>query len=262
MIFKISLLLLPICCFSQIGINTVTPMHTLSVGTSTDPNAVVFTKDGQLGINNNQPNAKLDIVGKLQIQDGTQGDKKTLVSDAHGNVSWGGQMATTSDLKIAVGTFSTGIDFKSNDASKVAKYTGATITLGPGDWLVKYSLIAKTNSVVKMSEWVNFPITLTKVAGVRNADYNTNSNLDHLVANKRNYINFQGSSSGTGANQKLVKSTGDFIVSNPTSAPVTYYLVAEPIFRYSRIDMNPTFVEFASSSEKQNTLLAFPISLN
>ena len=43
---------------------------------------------GNLGIGTSTPSATLDVVGNLQLLDGTQGSGKVLTSDASGNASW------------------------------------------------------------------------------------------------------------------------------------------------------------------------------
>jgi hypothetical protein len=50
---------------------------------------VVITRDsGKLGIGTLSPAAKLDVIGKVKITDGTEGTGKVLVSDANGQASW------------------------------------------------------------------------------------------------------------------------------------------------------------------------------
>lgn len=56
----------------------------------TDDGAVVRlkTETDNVGIGTNIPTAKLDIIGKIKISDGTEGTGKVLTSDSTGLASW------------------------------------------------------------------------------------------------------------------------------------------------------------------------------
>jgi hypothetical protein len=51
-------------------------------------NSVILGNNADVGIGTSMPSAKLDVVGTVQIEDGTQGTGKVLTSDANGNASW------------------------------------------------------------------------------------------------------------------------------------------------------------------------------
>lgn len=48
----------------------------------------IFYTSGNVGINNNNPTAELDVQGNFRLADGTEGAGKVLVADANGNSSW------------------------------------------------------------------------------------------------------------------------------------------------------------------------------
>jgi len=58
-------------------------------------NNLGFTGTGNVGIGIANPNAKLDVIGKVKITDGTQADGKVLTSDANGLASWSATPATS-----------------------------------------------------------------------------------------------------------------------------------------------------------------------
>ncbi len=70
----------------------------LQIGTSNDPDDMIsFFQagdermsifNGNIGIGNTQPAAKLDVSGNVRIADGSQGPNKVLTSDADGYASW------------------------------------------------------------------------------------------------------------------------------------------------------------------------------
>ena len=84
--------------FSQIGINTDTPMALLHIDGGGDDalvptfvqiaNDVVFTSAGYLGVGTITPAAEVEVVGAVAIKDGLQMDEKVLTSDANGVASW------------------------------------------------------------------------------------------------------------------------------------------------------------------------------
>ena len=76
--------------------NVITPTHTTRfVGGSK------YTFDGNVGIGNTAPSAKLDVTGTIKIADGTQGAGKVLTSDASGLASW--QSVSVSPCSYAIG---------------------------------------------------------------------------------------------------------------------------------------------------------------
>lgn len=256
------LLILSAYCQAQVGINTKNPLHPLSVGSNTNENAVVVTADGQVGIGNSQPEALLDIKGKLKLTDGTQGTNKILTSDANGFATWGAVMSPSTDLKISVGVFGAGFNFTPANAT-TGLYTGATITLGPGKWLIRYALNLTPNSTISLDSWVTFPVTLTTVPGTVNTAFQSANITPDFRVNKRNFATYQGPSVGVSTNQKVLKSMGEFLLNNSSGAPITYYLVVEKPNRMSTsTPQSITLQNFASSIIRDNYLIGIPVNFN
>lgn len=91
-----------------------------------------------MGIGTVSPTKKLEIVSSispaLRLDDGSQQPGYYLISDANGNGSW---KSLTSAI---LGTFpSTGY----NGAVSSTGYTGVSITLPPGKWLVLTNVLLK-----------------------------------------------------------------------------------------------------------------------
>ena len=94
----------------------------------TDSNNL-FNNGGSIGIGTSSPGAKLDVVGNVRIADGTQGDRKVLMSDGNGNASWI-KMATGYVLigDVASG-ISTAVGGDMSFASKSNSGSSSTITV-------------------------------------------------------------------------------------------------------------------------------------
>jgi hypothetical protein len=81
----------------NVGISVPSPLSKLSVlgnmaigsaytGTVAPASGAII--QGNVGIGTSAPATKLDVIGKVRIADGTQADKRILVSDANGVASW------------------------------------------------------------------------------------------------------------------------------------------------------------------------------
>lgn len=77
---------------------------------------------------------KNTVAGALKITDGTQGAEKILTSDANGIATWQVPVAV-----LGFGTMGAGVDLPSNVI--LPKYTGTSIVLPPGKWLVVTNMI-------------------------------------------------------------------------------------------------------------------------
>lgn len=129
--------------YSQVGINTDNPLKIFHVdggsdGSSTPAqiaNDVVVDTNGNLGIGTINPLAKLDIQGKMRLQDGNEQNGKVLVSDAAGNASWSKRPIL--DVVEVPNVASTLLLL--TIVPSVPVYTGVSITLTPGKWQVVFT---------------------------------------------------------------------------------------------------------------------------
>lgn len=146
-----SILFTSISSYGQVGIGTSTPKEILHIDPKKDTNLgsssptgytddVYINSVGNVGIGTISPSAKLEInsttAGAIQIIDGTQGNKKVLVSDKDGVGTW-------RDLPVFQymknGTFVANQTINS-DQSGGYKYSQGSITLKPGKWLISVGL--------------------------------------------------------------------------------------------------------------------------
>ena len=129
--------------YSQIGINTENPLKIFHIDGGSDGSAtaaqiandVVIDANGNLGLGTINPLAKLDIQGKMRLQDGNEQIDKVLVSDAAGKAGW--------DIRpklevIEVPNVASTLSSITMVAS-VPIYTGLSITLTPGKWQVVFT---------------------------------------------------------------------------------------------------------------------------
>jgi hypothetical protein len=93
---------------------------------STSGQQFVVSKDSaKVGIGTLIPAAKLDVIGKVKITDGTEGSGKVLVSDANGQASWQ-NASTLQTVSTDSTTASNGLTLSSKDVQLGGTLTKAT----------------------------------------------------------------------------------------------------------------------------------------
>ncbi|AZB23281.1 hypothetical protein [Chryseobacterium bernardetii] len=234
----------------QIGINTSTPSagldivgkgntsatKALEVNNSSAKEMVTVLNNGNVGIGETAPTATLQVTNTtstaLRVVDGTQGTGKVLTSDASGNASW----VNPSLIAISGNLPSSPLSFTSygtGNPPNVSLYSGGTITLPAGKWLVSFGSIASLglNDRINTSD-----AQLWCTAYLSDSSTNSNTTADYISA----YTGQRGSGGtiGRGMNRTMV--TGSIAINNTTGANKTYYLWAnQELERYSG---GPTFI--------------------
>ncbi|MFN8886486.1 MAG: hypothetical protein ACK5WF_03425, partial [Cyclobacteriaceae bacterium] len=91
-------------------VDQTTTSHVFYAGTSPTTSNELFRiqGNGNVGVGNSSPTAKLDIAGNIKIADGTQGANKVLTSDANGLASWQAVAGTGTVTSVSAGTGLTG----------------------------------------------------------------------------------------------------------------------------------------------------------
>lgn len=183
-------------------------------------NDIVVDSKGSVGIGTVSPDRKLDIRsatnGAVRIQDGTQGNGYVLTSDAGGIATW-----KRSSTNVVTGTASGGGYNLPFAATSEYKYTGASIQLPPGQWMVTISQLIYPTGTIAAEDWMFVRSTfseqnLTTVGqvGVQSADVAGPSLMSFKVMGPFN-----------GGNNYDTK-TGSIRINNNSNATKTYrYIV-------------------------------------
>jgi hypothetical protein len=85
-----------------IGINTNQPEGIFHVKTDNGQDVVVKDGTGNLGIHTTTPQAKVDVIGSVQIIDGLQAGGRILTSDDEGNARWANPLGSAGKLEAVL----------------------------------------------------------------------------------------------------------------------------------------------------------------
>ncbi|CAM2885487.1 hypothetical protein DRF59_08065 [Chryseobacterium flavum] len=180
---------------------------------------MTLNKNGRVGIGTTAPTNVLDIRsttnGALRIADGTQGANKILTSDANGVATW--QRAASN---VAVGTLGGGYDVPFSQFSDF-RYTGSSITLPPGRWMVTISLLIFPSGNFTVNDWMFVRSTFSEMnlttigqTGVQSPDVIRPTLMSFQIAGPYN------------GGQKYNVATGTIQINNTSGAAKTYrYIV-------------------------------------
>ena len=85
-----------------VGINTTQPEGVFHVKTDNGKDVVVSHTTGNVGVHTTTPQAKLDVVGSVQITDGQQAEGRILTSDIDGYARWANPIGASGKLEAVL----------------------------------------------------------------------------------------------------------------------------------------------------------------
>lgn len=147
---------------------------------STASNSVMLlTGTGNLGLGTINPGNMLTVNGgKFQYTDGTEGNTNVLTSDASGVASW-----KAPATNLFYGNLGSGVSLSPAAANGPYFYSGSSVTLPPGKWLVDATFILSkgSGSVVYTgnteSWWINSTFSDSNSVFGYTTDFQGTSNL-------------------------------------------------------------------------------------
>ncbi len=219
---------------SKQNLATSTASNQLNIGGAIFGTGLTGTESapaGNIGIGTTTPATRLEVNngttnGAIKIVDGTQGEGKILTSDVNGVGTWQDNRTKT----IIGQNANAGYDLPFEVFSEY-RYTGASITLPPGKWLVMITQLAKIEGTTTANDWLFIRTTfsdenLTTVgqAGVRSADIGTAPVLMSFTVNGQSWFNaYSGSvliNNTSGGNKTYRYIAGDTVTNSPPPAGV------------------------------------------
>lgn len=132
---------------AQVGINTFEPIGVLHIDSKGDTDIsankgdtddVVILSDGRVGIGTTSPQSSLDVQGSLRIADGTQNANLVLTTNDEGYAHWD----NAPNMSVLEGNIDeNGLANIQVGGNEVFRYSGASISLPAGNWMVYYYAI-------------------------------------------------------------------------------------------------------------------------
>lgn len=249
---------------AQVAINTTNPiigaLHidskgnnpTTGLANDTEYNDDIYINNaGDISLGHTKPISKVHLksdnksIGAFQLEDGSQGITKILKSDEFGNATWG----HAGEILTVVGNFGAGINPVISDylIHPSYLYTGTTLTLPPGQWLVTLTL----NLTITGASSTDF----TGRAWIRSTfSENTSGGFSPDIMGAH-LISGLAYSAGYGTLD------GFIILNNRTDQPKTYYYTLSHCGLIN-LPATTTLVNFASSSPIENRMIALKMKNN
>ena len=213
---------------------------------------------GNIGIGTTAPSARLEvnngtINGAIKIVDGTQDDGKVLTSDADGLATW--QTPKALAVKGEIGGYN--VPFETHSGYR---YTGATITLPPGKWLVTITQFVYitgfdsggTNVLLSSDDWMITRTTFSDQTNVSSIGQAASPSADISQPSTMTFT--------AHGPQRGDAKTGVVYINNTSNAPKTYKYIAGGTEAYGPLVGNGGFLNNFAGNWAENSITAVSIN--
>lgn len=196
---------------------------------------------GNIGVGTLTPVTKLDInngntPGAVKIVDGSEGLNKVLTSDTNGLATWKEPAAS-----IYYATVGAGVNIPS--ASTGYLYTGTTIRLPQGKWLVNVTMLLSKGTgaptAANESWWVRSSFSDSNVTFSSSPDILGATLISGLLPGSSTY--------------NLLK--GSIVINNTSGAPKTYYYWGGGLNGGGNLNITGSIYLFGSSTWGENNII-------
>lgn len=215
----------------------------LHLTTNNSPKLTVLNA-GNVGIGTTTPTQRLDVTGKIRINDGTQAIGRVLSCDINGVGTWVNNTAITPAVQGVFGpngaTFGNGT---LAGAQSATVYSGAYITLPPGKWMVFGTYLLNGSVVLAngASIFVRTALHESPTVATANPDVVSGGLISGILS---------------GPNEFGI-ANGQTVINNSSGANKTYYMWAN-ITKYGTTATNFQINGIGSNFWGENQLTAIP----
>lgn len=213
---------------------------------------------GNIGIGTTAPSARLEVNngttnGAIKIVDGTQDEGKVLTSDANGLATW--QTPKALAVKGEIGGYN--VPFETHSGYR---YTGATITLPPGKWLVTITQFVYitgfdsggTNVLLSPDDWMITRTTFSDQTNVTTIGQAASPSADISQPSTMTFT--------AHGPQRGDAKTGVVYINNTSNSSKTYKYIAGGTEAYGPLVGNGGFLNNFAGNWAENSITAVSIN--
>ena len=197
---------------------------------------------GKVGINTNSPQETLHAKTTFRFEHPSQGAGKILRVYKDGSMKWGNTVPL-----ITTGAFTSSGGFTVSGDLPTNQFYNVNITLNPGKWIVKLSLLISTQSY-----------STNKDEGYLSETYFSDSSTDGAAQTTDYMLGSSTVISGTmNTPSRYGMIMGSVLIENKSNLPKTYYLQGKTV-RYTVGTPTVTLDRFTANYWGENRVYAIP----